>query len=375
MVHRIRMALAAGSLATILGTAASAQSVGVTLNGSPINLSPPPLTRDGRVFVPLRGVFENLGASVVYANGTINAQGNGHAVQLRIGSNQAVVDGNGQQIDVAPFIVGASTYVPLRFVSQALGATVNYDGGNHIVALTNGGTQTSQVITPVPRAAPPQAPANSPITLRAVRPERNASVESRRPTIEAVFGNAAADPNTVHVVVDGLDVTNESSRSPSGIVYSPPSDLQSMQHTVHVTGKDANERPFDHAWQFSSGTAAVTNFINDLQPADRSTVAPSLVVTGKTMPNAKVIVQVGTIADQQPQPSANDVIGQILGINASGNRGGNAVRVETNADGNGAFSTQVNIGAQSGQHLGLVVDSTDPRTQASARVRRVLTVR
>ena len=121
----------------------------------------------------------------------------------------------------------------------------------------------------------------------------------------------------------------------------------------------------------TSGQAAVSNFINDLQPADRSAVAPQLTVTGKTMPNARVIVQLGTIGDQT---NPNDVIGQILGIGNNGNRG-NAVRVETNADGNGIFQTQVNIGAQPGQRLGLVVDSTDPRTQASARARRVLTVR
>src|SRR5579884_1385376 len=86
--------------------------VSVSVNGSTINLSPPPTERAGRVFVPLRGVFENLGATVVYDNGTINAQGRGHSVQLHIGSQQAVVDGQQLTVDVAPFIVGASTYVP-----------------------------------------------------------------------------------------------------------------------------------------------------------------------------------------------------------------------------------------------------------------------
>jgi hypothetical protein len=372
MVPRIRTALVAATLAAVVGSVASAQSVGVTLNGQIVNLSPAPETREGRVFVPLRGVFERLGASVVYANGTINAQGNGHSVQLHIGSNQAVVDGNGQQLDVAPFLIGDYTYVPLRFVSQALGATVNYDNGSRVVSLITNGNGAPQNAAQV--APQPQRPVGSPLVLRAVRPERNATADTRRPTIEAQFGNATADPNTIHVVVDGVDVTNESSRSPAGIVFSPPSDLQSMQHTVRVSGRDTNDRPFDRTWQFSSGNATVTNFINDLQPANNSEVSRQLAVTGHTLPNAKVVVQLGTIADRA-QPNANDVIGQILGINTGGNRGGNAVRVETNADGNGAFSTQLSIGAQSGQHLGLVVDSTDPRTQASARVQRTLTVR
>ena len=100
----------------------------MTLNGQPPRSTRPPIERAGRVFVPLRGVFEQLGASVVYDNGTINAQGPrpfGFAAH-RLDASDASTD-NQQTLDVAPFIIGASTYVPLRFVSQALGATVNCD--------------------------------------------------------------------------------------------------------------------------------------------------------------------------------------------------------------------------------------------------------
>ena len=123
------------AVALCAGLALAQSDVSVTLNGAPLVLNPPPQQRAGRVFVPLRGVFERLGASVVYDGGTINAQGNGHAVSLHIGSTQASVDGQVQNLDVAPFIIGASTYVPLRFVSQALGASVNYDASSRIVAL------------------------------------------------------------------------------------------------------------------------------------------------------------------------------------------------------------------------------------------------
>jgi hypothetical protein len=111
----------------------------VTIDGQVTNFSPPPIERAGRVFVPLRGVFERLGASVVYQAGVINATGNGRDISLTIGSTQATVNGNPQVLDVAPFIVGASTYVPLRFVSQALGAAVNYDDSTTTVAITTNG--------------------------------------------------------------------------------------------------------------------------------------------------------------------------------------------------------------------------------------------
>jgi hypothetical protein len=346
---------------------ASAQDVSVTLNGSPVSLNPAPTERNGRVFVPLRGVFERLGASVVYSGGTINAQGNNHSVSLHIGSTQATVDGAPQTLDVAPFIIGASTYVPLRFVSQALGASVNYDGSNRIVALTeNAGAPPQQQPQQPPMVQ--QAPPRSAITLRDERPGRDATVASRRPTIEARFGGVQADPNTLRVTLDGLNVTDQTSRSPDGIVYSPPSDLQSQRHDVRVTGRDVNGVSFERMWSFTSGTDEVRNSISDLRPNDGAAVGRQFVVRGRTMPNARVVVQVGTVSGA---PTTRDVIGQIFG----GGSDTRNVRSEVIADGNGDFSAPVSIDARSGQQLTLEVDSTDARSQSAApRVVRTLVV-
>ena len=49
--------------------------VTVFVNGRAMNFKQPPIERAGRVFVPLRGIFEQLGATVVYTNGQINATG------------------------------------------------------------------------------------------------------------------------------------------------------------------------------------------------------------------------------------------------------------------------------------------------------------
>jgi hypothetical protein len=237
-------------------SAALAQSVNVTLNGAPVSLNPPPQTRAGRVFVPLRGIFENLGATVVYANGVINAEGNGRAISLHIGSTQATVDGQPQILDVAPFIIGASTYVPLRFVSQALGASVNYDGTNHIVAIANGGGNgggaPAQVITPPPGRD--SGARVSVIRLGDVQPARGAAVDSHRPTIQAQFVGGRAMPNSLRITLDGTDVTDQSSRSPVGFVFTPQSALESMEHVVRVHGRDTNGNEIDQSWRFASGT-------------------------------------------------------------------------------------------------------------------------
>ncbi len=133
--------------------AANAAAVTIVVNGATVNFDQPPEERAGRVFVPLRGVFERLGASVVYSNGQINATGNGHNVSLHIGSTQATVNGQPVAVDVAPFLVGARTLVPLRFVAQALGATVDYNNSTRVVSINNGGSAGNVTVTPMPPAA------------------------------------------------------------------------------------------------------------------------------------------------------------------------------------------------------------------------------
>jgi hypothetical protein len=383
------------------GIAAADSNVSITLNGAPLALNPGPEERDGRVFVPLRGVFERLGASVVYQSGTITAQGNGHSVQLQIGSTQATVDGQAQTLDVAPFIIGDSTYVPLRFISQALGAGVNYDSSQNLVALSSGPQQpTSQQRdqqqqqqahqqqldqqqaqqqaqnqqqqqrqaqldqqAAQQRLAPPQ---RSSLNFTAEHPGNDETVSARRPTVEADFGNGQADPNSIRVDIDGLNVTDQSSRSPRGVVFSPPSDLQAGRHTVTVSGKDAHGLPFDTHWAFVSGTTVVSNTITNLRPGNDSYVGGQFNVSGSTMPGARVVVQVGLV-----QRRSENVLGQLLGVN-----GDNSVNVrsEVIADGRGNFRVPITIDAHQGQTLTLIVDSTDAQTQSAApRVVRNLT--
>jgi hypothetical protein len=161
-LHSCLCAVAAAlAFGLLLGRPAEAQ-VAITINGNAVDVSPEPIIQAGRVFVPLRGVFENLGASVVYSNGHINATGNGNDISLQIGSTQATVNGSPETIDVAPFIVGASTFVPLRFVSQALGASVSWDGANQVVAITLGNEEASISDPPPPLPEYEQPPVPAP---------------------------------------------------------------------------------------------------------------------------------------------------------------------------------------------------------------------
>jgi len=108
--------------------ASAQQAPSVIVDGSMMAFSDqPPIERAGRIYVPMRALFERLGATVVYENGTINATRGHRTISLQIGSAMATVDGQPVQLDSPAFEIGFRTLVPLRFVSQALGARVSWN--------------------------------------------------------------------------------------------------------------------------------------------------------------------------------------------------------------------------------------------------------
>lgn len=90
---------------------------------------------NGRTQAPYRAVLEALGAEVTYDNGNIEARfEDGSVMKLAIGSTSmsyTYADGkvNNVAMDVAPFIDDATgrTYVPIRFIGEALGYTVTWN--------------------------------------------------------------------------------------------------------------------------------------------------------------------------------------------------------------------------------------------------------
>jgi hypothetical protein len=250
---RVTLAFALG----VLPVLAAAQSVTVIVNGQQMNFTQPPIERAGRVFVPLRGVFEQLGASVVYSNGQINATGNGRTISLTIGSTQATVGGQPTTMDVAPFIVGATTYVPLRFISQALGASVNWDNSTSTVTI-NGGTQApppGRPVPPPPRPVPPPPrpvpPPGRPVRFVSVAP--TGTIFTSAPVIRFQFDRPAR-LSQLRVSVDGRNVTaGVTQTGPTAFSVVLPWRLQRGSHTVRVRGTLSSGAPFDLNWTFVRG--------------------------------------------------------------------------------------------------------------------------
>ena len=92
------------------------------------------MIQDNRTFVPFRALAEAFGATVEFdaTNNTVTAKLNGTTVVMTIGSSVMTVGDEAKTLDVAPFISGDRTMVPVRAVAEAFGfnveATSNPDG-------------------------------------------------------------------------------------------------------------------------------------------------------------------------------------------------------------------------------------------------------
>jgi hypothetical protein len=88
-----------------------------------------PQTVDGRVLIPLRGVLEMMDAEVRWEPiaRIVRVRRGESSLSLRVGEHVATVAGRQVELDVPALIVDGRTLVPLRFVSEALGAAVTWD--------------------------------------------------------------------------------------------------------------------------------------------------------------------------------------------------------------------------------------------------------
>jgi len=71
-------------------------------------------------------------------NQIVNVRNGSSFVSLKIGFKFAGVNGAVKVLDVAPFIYNGRTYVPLRFISEALGKEVRWDDQNRVVYIETG---------------------------------------------------------------------------------------------------------------------------------------------------------------------------------------------------------------------------------------------
>lgn len=94
----------------------------------------------GRLLVPIRGIFEAFGAGVDWDASLrmVEIISGGNTIIMHVGDRNAFINGTHYLIDVPPRLVGGRVHVPLRFVSEAMGASVDYIGSYVDITAPNG---------------------------------------------------------------------------------------------------------------------------------------------------------------------------------------------------------------------------------------------
>ena len=111
-------------------TSAYAQSrVNVEFNGLLVEFDQPAIIADNRTMVPVRKIFELLGATVTWDAEArcAKAELSGKKVEITIGEKEITVDGVKREIDAPARIVGNRTLVPLRAISESYDCKVGWD--------------------------------------------------------------------------------------------------------------------------------------------------------------------------------------------------------------------------------------------------------
>ncbi len=129
------------------------------------------LVRGNTVFVPLRSMFEQMGATVSYDPGTktVNVNKPGASVQVTVGRPEVVINGETRPLDVPPMVYHGVIVVPVRVISEGMGAYVQWVPDKRVVVVRYiaAPVPTPPPATPVPTPVPTEAPTMAPTPVPA----------------------------------------------------------------------------------------------------------------------------------------------------------------------------------------------------------------
>ena len=123
-------------LITALGTF---NGIKVVYNDKAIDFDVPPQIINDRTMVPLRAIFEAIGATVSWdgETRTVTAEKDGVKISLTIDVAEIVKNDQKIALDVAPVIVNDRTLVPVRAICESFGSTVDFDAENLTVIIAD----------------------------------------------------------------------------------------------------------------------------------------------------------------------------------------------------------------------------------------------
>jgi len=117
----------------------AAEPIKVYVNNSLIEMPVAPIIENGRTLVPVRAIFESMGATVDWdgETKTVTGKTEDKTIILVIGDKIALVNNEKIELDVPAKVVNGSTLVPARFIAESLGAKVDWDNNTRSVLINS----------------------------------------------------------------------------------------------------------------------------------------------------------------------------------------------------------------------------------------------
>lgn len=119
----------------------SDNEISVLVNQSKVNFDVAPIIQNGRTLVPMRAVFEALGAEVGWNNAAqaASARKDNIHIILTVNSNIMLKNLEPIELDVGAVMIDGRTLIPVRAVSEAFGCEVTWDQESKTVKIENTG--------------------------------------------------------------------------------------------------------------------------------------------------------------------------------------------------------------------------------------------
>ncbi|MDD4028651.1 MAG: stalk domain-containing protein [Caldisericia bacterium] len=110
----------------------------VKINDQPVLMDAAPFILNGRTVVPIRIIAEAFGATIEWEGSTqtITILLKEKTIVMKIGSTIAQINDNPMILDAPPTIQNGRTFVPLRFIAEAFGATIEWEGSTQTITIT-----------------------------------------------------------------------------------------------------------------------------------------------------------------------------------------------------------------------------------------------
>lgn len=113
------------------------EKASVLINNQFLQCDQPPVIKNDRTLVPMRAIFEALGAEVSWNDETKTAEGvkDGKKVAVTIDENAIAINDEKHEIDVPAQLIHDRTMVPVRAISEAFDCIVNWNGMKNYVII------------------------------------------------------------------------------------------------------------------------------------------------------------------------------------------------------------------------------------------------